>query len=348
METPLISIIIPVYNAETTLKKCVDSILAQTYDNYEIILINDGSRDDSLKICNDYALKNNKIKVIDQENQGVSEARNNGIERAVGKYITFIDSDDWIGKYYLERFNFFNFNADLYIEGIDYYFTHRGQYSNMFEYSDVLLNLNHSNMVFKLGLPLNGCPVAKLFLREKLITHNIRFNKDFTINEDHLFVTQYISKIQTVYFSSAIEYFYVYNISKNSLTKNYHSPETYLNIAHAMYSAFNITYGDRLVTSPDIRLAKYIFGPQQIIHALFSSEKTSSLNKYFSRCKSLWRKCNFNQDNIYVPVISKRLICKLLDTEGCEGFTRLGCLIIIKYDKMKNYIKGYLRHLIFR
>ena len=92
----LLSVIIPVYNVEEYLVKCVDSILNQTYRALEVILVNDGSRDASGRICDELAAKDSRIKVIHQENGGLSKARNAGIEAAVGEYITFVDSDDWL------------------------------------------------------------------------------------------------------------------------------------------------------------------------------------------------------------------------------------------------------------
>ena len=98
MKIPKISVIIPVYNAESFLCRCVDSILAQTYSNFEILLINDGSSDSSSTICDKYALKDCRIKVFHKDNGGVSETRNVGINNASGEWITFVDSDDWISS----------------------------------------------------------------------------------------------------------------------------------------------------------------------------------------------------------------------------------------------------------
>ena len=92
----LVSIIVPIYNVEAYLNRCLDSLITQTLKNIEIILINDGSKDNSLQICEDYAKRDGRIKVIDQPNQGVSVARNTGLLRATGKYIGFVDPDDWI------------------------------------------------------------------------------------------------------------------------------------------------------------------------------------------------------------------------------------------------------------
>ena len=98
----LISVIIPIYNVERYLVKCIESVLKQTYSNLEIILIDDGSEDKCGKICEEYKKKDNRIKVIHKTNEGLSEARNAGIVNATGKYITFVDSDDYIDDCYIE------------------------------------------------------------------------------------------------------------------------------------------------------------------------------------------------------------------------------------------------------
>jgi glycosyltransferase involved in cell wall biosynthesis len=99
----LISIIVPVYNMEGYLDRCMSSILNQTYKNLEIILVDDGSTDSSPKICDDYALKDNRIKVVHKENGGLSDARNAGLKIATGDYIGYVDSDDWIENDMYER-----------------------------------------------------------------------------------------------------------------------------------------------------------------------------------------------------------------------------------------------------
>ena len=91
-----VSIIVPVYNVEKYLRKCLDSLVNQTLKDIEIICINDGSTDDSLNILQEYAREHHNVVVIDQENQGVSIARNNGINKAQGDYIGFVDPDDWV------------------------------------------------------------------------------------------------------------------------------------------------------------------------------------------------------------------------------------------------------------
>ena len=99
---PLISVIVPVYNVEPYIRRCIDSILAQSYENFEIILINDGSQDNCGKICDEYAANNSVIKVMHKENGGLSNARNAGLDIAKGEFICFVDSDDWCEKEMLQ------------------------------------------------------------------------------------------------------------------------------------------------------------------------------------------------------------------------------------------------------
>ena len=103
MSNPKISVIIPVYNAEKYLERCVDSILAQTFTDFELLLIDDGSKDKSGEICDEYAKKDNRVKVFHKENGGVSSARQFGVEKAIGKYSIHVDCDDLVSEQMLEE-----------------------------------------------------------------------------------------------------------------------------------------------------------------------------------------------------------------------------------------------------
>ena len=101
MSEPLISVIVPVYNVEKYIAACVDSILAQTYTNLEILLVDDGSTDSSGALCDEYARRDVRVRVIHQENGGLSDARNTGMQSAQGTYFAFVDSDDFIAGDYI-------------------------------------------------------------------------------------------------------------------------------------------------------------------------------------------------------------------------------------------------------
>ncbi len=115
MSSLKISVIVPAYNAEKTLHRCVDSILAQTFEDFELILVDDGSKDSSGRICDEYAAKDSRIRVVHKSNGGVSSARNAGLDIASGEYVAFIDSDDYIDNDYLLSFT--RYNADLIVSG---------------------------------------------------------------------------------------------------------------------------------------------------------------------------------------------------------------------------------------
>ena len=101
MTQPQISIIVPVYNSEKYLGVCIDSILSQSFRDFELILVDDGSKDSSAQICDEYASQDKRVRVIHKVNGGVSAARNDGLDIAKGEYVTFIDSDDWVEREFL-------------------------------------------------------------------------------------------------------------------------------------------------------------------------------------------------------------------------------------------------------
>lgn len=169
----LISVIIPVYNVEIYIKKCIDSVLNQTFQNFEIILIDDGSTDNSGRICNEYVLKDNRIKVIHKNNAGLSAARNKGIDVSSGNYICFLDSDDWYSNNALEEFInlVINYNADISIIDIFNTIDDNAIYSpknqiKIYNKSEAMTQLFQNSSVF-------GTACNKLYKRE--IFNNIRF-----------------------------------------------------------------------------------------------------------------------------------------------------------------------------
>jgi glycosyltransferase involved in cell wall biosynthesis len=192
MSSPLISVIVPVYNAEITLRQCVDSILCQGYRDFELLLIDDGSKDSSPAICDEYASKDNRVKAFHKENAGVSAARNKGLENASGEWITFIDSDDYISEDYFRGVE--GCKQQLLITGFrdevggnvsDNVKMVSAIYQSPEDVSLFIRTQVSSNMV------LRG-PWGKFYRRE--IIGNQVFNTQMKLGEDTCFVFDYLAK----------------------------------------------------------------------------------------------------------------------------------------------------------
>lgn len=200
----LVSVIVPIYNVEQYLPRCIESILAQTYKNFELILVDDGSADNCPQICDDYAEKDFRIKVIHKKNGGVSSARNLGISVARGTYIWFVDSDDYIEPVSLQRlFEVQNsHNAELYV------FNNRSVCELSTE------NINDFFRKYYFTYALGFEPWNKLYKRDIINANNLQFDTQETIGEDLLFNINYYkaifsSGVKDIYFVGEDYYHYV-------------------------------------------------------------------------------------------------------------------------------------------
>lgn len=216
----LLSIIIPVYNAERVLERCLDSIIAQTYDNFECLLINDGSTDNSLFICEQFAEKDSRIKVYTQENKGVSSARNFGLKIAKGNWITFVDSDDYLSPIMYENLiKKSNKNSvDVLICAYKYVF---GNIEKELVRSGVEKYINsHKSINFLKGKSwIGGGPWNKIFRKELLV--NLFFDESISFGEDTLFIIAALLRARSIFVTSAAYYYYVQNENSLSHTYNY-------------------------------------------------------------------------------------------------------------------------------
>lgn len=227
MLSPEISIIVPVYNAEQYLHKCIDSILAQTLADFELWLIDDGSKDSSCEICDEYAKKDSRVHVVHKPRGGVSSARNIGLELAKGKYICFIDSDDWVDDNYL-RILYPIDNEDLVCCSL---VADRG----------TIIPLNDCHLNVKKVLSCNvsrftfGVVHCKLFRSFLLNKNKIRFREDISAGEDILFVLEYFCcDLQAV--STKSDTVYHYHRGDNSSLSSQNVPlEESLKIMELLY-----------------------------------------------------------------------------------------------------------------
>ncbi|MGM0874214.1 MAG: glycosyltransferase family 2 protein [Bacillota bacterium] len=200
MEQPIISIIIPVYKVERYLQNCIDSILNQSFQSFELILINDGSPDNCGAICDAYAKEDNRIKVIHKKNEGVSIARNTGINISKGKYIMFSDADDYVEYNWCEEMynTIVNYKCSLVISG--FYIQNKRQNKSITitrSMSDVkkyckLTKKDFFNLYEK---HLLNSPCNKIYISKIIKDNNIRFDENLSLGEDLLFNLDYFKKI---------------------------------------------------------------------------------------------------------------------------------------------------------
>ncbi|MGF2941895.1 glycosyltransferase family 2 protein [Enterococcus xiangfangensis] len=200
-----ISIIVPVYNVEKYLRKCVDSILAQTFTDFELILVDDGSPDNSGAICDQYAEKDSRIKVIHKENGGLSDARNAGIEVAKGKYLGFIDSDDYIADdmYELLYNNIIKEKADLSICGI--YHVYEGKEPERKIEKYMVLNRDEATVLIFHGNQISDHAVNKLYSRS--IFSELRYPLG-KYHEDSFTIVGILDQCEKVVVDTKQKYYY--------------------------------------------------------------------------------------------------------------------------------------------
>ncbi|WP_153397431.1 glycosyltransferase family 2 protein [Chryseobacterium vaccae] len=212
-----ISVIIPVYNSAASLQKCVSSVLNQTFSNFELILINDGSSDHSLEIMNSFAEKDRRVKVIDKiKNSGVSDTRNTGIAHAKGRNICFIDSDDWVESNYLQVFTEqYESPGVLLIQNII-----RGKPRDLL-CKTYNIQADFTELLVRNNLLYFGGPCAKFFERDIIVKHNLSFNKEVSYGEDLMFFMEYIKQIHSIKILD--EALYHYEFTDGSLSRIKHS-----------------------------------------------------------------------------------------------------------------------------
>lgn len=227
MNNPKISIIVPVYNAEKYLYQCLNSVITQTFTNWECILVDDGSSDNSGAICDEYVAKDDRFRVYHKENEGVSMARNHGIEEARGKWLYFSDADDTLERSALsDLFGSVTHAVDMVMGG----YTICSEDGTIITFVDRSIRRTLSNMesiqemYSATDFPYQGYLWCKLFKSSIIKVNNLRFDVDIHFNEDRLFVVRYLCNC-----NQSISYFTksVYNYIKRdsgamaSLEKSY-------------------------------------------------------------------------------------------------------------------------------
>lgn len=204
----MISIIVPVYNAEKYISRCIQSIINQTYTEWFLILVDDGSSDMSASICDQFAHQDDRIYVIHSTNEGASAARNKGLENAKGEWVTFIDSDDWVESNHLQCFmSQLNKDTDLCINSFvtdlkygsrPFYYPKLATTNNLQSIETIFTSLKmHFQFLWN-----------KIFRRELIEKHNIRFDTKLSLGEDNVFILDFLNYVNGISSSSDCTYHY--------------------------------------------------------------------------------------------------------------------------------------------
>lgn len=316
---PEISIVIPVYNAEEYICRCVDSLLEQSMPDFELLLIDDGSPDSSGMICDSYAEIDSRIKVYHKKNEGVSAARQFGLEKSVGKYIIYADSDDWADFDMLKTLYCKALEEDADVVICDFFTNENGidtyieQHLEKLDSDSILRNL--------LGQKLHGATWNKLIKREKLYKYNIKFPKNINRWEDlwincHLF----LFPMKVAYVTQAF-YHYALDVNPQSLVhkvtksgvdsqiqfcNHFFTLLEYEDYKDELYKCISVT--KELMFSSRLYSVEEIINFYPIFNERYCEEnKRYSYNKHLSWCVAKMLKgkikCAYLIDNIYTNFI---------------------------------------------
>ncbi len=308
----MFSIIIPVFNSEKYLENCIISVLNQTYKNFELLLINDGSTDNSAEICEKFANEDNRIKVIHQPNRGVSSARNKGIDNATGDYITFVDSDDVVISEWLEIVN-----IELDKNNLDM-LTYRFSQNNIIDNPEIksFTALNSSDLKYKFNDILvvsMGSVCTNIYKREIINNNQIKFNNDIALNEEIFFNFKILENIKSLRFIDKVLYYYTANETSSSRKGDVN----YLNIVREkveVYAEFleKMNYNDNVEYSPNDMLVDgtFLYFLQSAVstNTLSYSQRIMILKNIYENSENYTNLMNSNQFKINSLNL---LICKI-------------------------------------
>ena len=291
MMNDLISIVIPIYNASKYLEKCINSVINQTYKNLEIILVNDGSIDNSLDICNDFKDKDNRIKVISKKNEGVSKTRNIGIDKCKGKYLMFLDSDDYIDEIYVEKMytyltknNLSMVTSSMTLVDVNYNVLKVSSYkdkSDILQVKDIYKDIVNTSYF---------CPIWKNIIKVSLIKDNsIYFDDSLKFGEDLLFSFKIIQSCEKIGYLSFPGYFYVQNNASITHNNSFDIVKKYVEDNKHVYSILNEYINDDVLITNRL-FSKYNFALLKLIKNCKYGE--------FKHYATLLYKIMFNKDDI--------------------------------------------------
>lgn len=242
---PLVSIIVPVYNAEKTIDRCVDSVLDQTYKDFELILLDDGSTDASGQLCDGYAGKDQRVRVLHKENSGVSDTRNRGIAMAAGEYLQFMDSDDWLTPNATESFMraVTEHPCDMVIADFYRVVGERVSQKGDIEKEGIVDKAGYATCMMRKPADFYyGVLWNKFYKRSIIEAYHIRMDTSISWCEDFLFNMEYVRHIHSAYVLRVPVYYYVK--TKGSLVTQGISVKKTIRMKRSVFARYNAFYKD--------------------------------------------------------------------------------------------------------
>lgn len=291
----MISIVIPVFNAERYLSGCLDSILRSAYPDFEIVLVNDGSTDGSLRICGEYAARDSRVRLFSQENAGASAARNRGIEACRGEWVVFVDADDLVSQDLLGfiareayqnqdllLFDFARSEADL---------TAAATASKTLWFDQERLPELFHSLIQRVQLIQDGnlnfvSPCAKAYRRELIETYSIRFSPELFYGEDKLFNAEYLARVKRcAYFPAPV---YYYNIHLDSSSHQF-NPMLAYNLLRLLEKLRDVLEGCRMLPRLELDFFSYALEnlSRTMVWTVFCPENTDAFAKKLQICRTL-------------------------------------------------------------
>lgn len=290
-----VSIIVPVYNAEQKLSQCMDSILGQSYKNIEVILVDDGSKDNSLALCKEYESKDKRVQVVHTENQGAGPARNEGIERASGTFAYFPDADDILDKNAIERILSYipNNQPDLVVFGYEVK-SEKGKLLRVKEYDYTILDGDSIRQAYEKyydmneALSIQGAPWNKFFSMKVIKDNNVRYPA-LKRHQDEAFISRYMSYATKVCFIP--EKLYTYFTNEGSTVRRKY-PVYYVDCVRGLYEVRRDTI---LSWNRENKAIKQIISDEYLCNTLWSFELSFDEKYGFDRNRRIeWIKEKFS------------------------------------------------------
>lgn len=331
----MISLILPVFNVERYLAQCVDSILKQTYQQFEVILIDDGSTDSSGSLCDDLAKRDKRIRVVHQSNKGVSAARNFGIELAEGEWVSFIDPDDYVGPDYLEKFEIERNDADFITQGLSFVDNRTGEVFKEIKFPDVKMTAESTKEIVEKTDYLSFGGSMCRAIRKSLIEQNgIQFNESIAYHEDHIFIFKLLKVSSDIRLVDSTSYYYRSFHSQNTLS-NKHHPWDSLNLSsNLMIDCLNEMRSRFLKKNSQYEKKIYTIAYLPKISAVYELQRLD-LNYNIRRCYYHEVVNTVDLLSYFYPVAAKYILVKWIMYFAPYAIIDLFMKNVVKYQDRK-------------